>query len=310
MILLTILFKVLTISRKQDILRLQWSDSQEVELKKIFASLIVCGLSISGDCFGKGREMLIQSDSLKSNLVEVQPSDENFVKDCHNLELSELARKYGTKDGVVYRVGDNENVFLQCEESPSRKSYSRLCYRGDLIKGLEQQRKDLEEGGVDSKKADLFDEFEHSFEDFFSLINRSFDVFSPFDDVKTHKRTLETESNFDRENRIEDHSQADVLSDSEKSYVASVSVQEKKGHYWLKNASLLATGALIGGGLVVLKTNPEFYGNIASAVKNSAFSGTVLNFGKAAVLRISDSNSWKIVSDFCSNLFGTVKGFF
>ena len=279
-------------------------------MKKILASLIVCGLSIAGDCLGKEREMLIQSDSLKGNLVGVQPSDESFVKDCHNLELSELARKYGTKDGVVYRVGDNENVFLQCEESPSRKSYSRLCYRGDPIKELEQQRKDLEEWDVDSKKTDLFDEFEHLFDDFSSLINRSFGVFFPFDDVKTLKRTLETEINFDYETRVEAHSPADVLSDSEKSCVVNISVQEKKGHYWLKNASLLATGALVGGGLVILKTNPEFYGDIVSAVKNSAFSETVLNFGKAAVSRISDSNSWKIVSGFCSNLFGTVKGFF
>ena len=86
-------------------------------------------------------------------------------------------------------------------------------------------------------------------------------------------------------------------------YFAKAFVQKKKSYNWLKNVSVLAAGGLIGGGLVALKTNPGFYGNIVSAVRGSAVSESVLNFYGKVVSGVNLRFLRKLFRVFTEKLF-------
>ncbi len=302
-----------------------------VKLRKVLASLAVLGLSIGGDCFGHHIVPIAQSGNLMSNSVEVKAADErgrevavdkvkivdadeDFLEDFSRLKSSDLARKYGTKDGIVYRVRDNKSVFLRYEKSPFERSFFS-SFPGDPVEGLKLAQKAL--GSLkglwnDSKRwisdfesDPFFREIEAPFGGFSSFIDssfdrfrRSFDAFTSFDDIKIQGGNFD----FDDENSVEScHQtesldQTEVLFNSEKPDVAKVSAQEKKGHRWLKDASLISAGALVGSSLVVFKTNPEFYKNVITAVKSSNSLEYVSKFCKNAISKVSDSGSWKVIS--------------
>ena len=122
-------------------------------------SLVVCGLSVSGSCFGNYNTSVLSMDNASNNKmvgiesssknfhevnsdvdfskVKVVDANENFLRDLGKVEKNQmssysLARKYGTRDGVVYRVGDR-NVFLSFDNSSKFVSY-----HGDPLAGLEQ----------------------------------------------------------------------------------------------------------------------------------------------------------------------------
>ena len=271
-------------------------------MKKILIPLVVCSLSICGNCFGDSTQAPWSMNSKahgKSSLVKVQSSEKNrrvmnsvdidkvtvkdadkgFINDWknvndrnRNMSDEDFARKYGTKDGVVFRLKGDWNVFVRYRETSSGKTFSRSFYSGDPIEGLEQLEEDS------SHIDDMFEYFRKlsdSNRDFFGEFFRFVGV-----NNQARKKSSFFHSDFDG---------------------ARVHVQEKKCHSWLKNVSLLSTGALIGGGLVVLETNPKFYGNVISSIKD---------FCRDAISGIGASNSWKVVSGFCSNLYETVKGFF
>ena len=124
-------------------------------MKKILISLMICGLSVSGSCFGffnDGPKTRGQSGNLKSNLVEVVDANASFLRDYKNLKSDKLARKYGTQDGIVYRMKDGKNAFLRYEDTPSKKASFCSSYYGDPIEGLEA----LEKFWDNSKKLEDF----------------------------------------------------------------------------------------------------------------------------------------------------------
>ncbi len=141
-------------------------------MKKILMSLVVCSLGIGGSCFGREIETLKQRDPYSNgNLIEVTQLPDNVVEPSPERELQrqnfdgvdmnrfevvdanigfriavkfmnsdKLNLKYGTEDGIVYRLGNGKNVFLQYKNSPSgRTPVHSLFYDGDPIFGLAQE---------------------------------------------------------------------------------------------------------------------------------------------------------------------------
>jgi len=139
-------------------------------MNRVLASLVICGLSISGDCFGLEIKTLRQGDPCRnSNLVEIAQLPDN-VEHLPEVELQrdrvgtvdiarvkvvnagigfriaakfmnsdQLLRKYGTEDGIVYYLGNGENIFLQCKDGPSgRTPVQFIRYDGNPIPGLRQ----------------------------------------------------------------------------------------------------------------------------------------------------------------------------
>ena len=134
-------------------------------------SIVVCGLSVGGSCFGM--ETDFSRKTLKQRypyLMEVMQSSSNVVRplpkrapqiqnaDIINLDKvkivdagkgfrtaskfmnsDKLNLKYGTEDGVAYYLGNGKNVFLQCKDGPSgRTPVQSIHYGGHPVFGLRQ----------------------------------------------------------------------------------------------------------------------------------------------------------------------------
>lgn len=312
-------------------------------MRKVLVSLTVCSLSMCGSCLGfnadpwrmnyfpKSSSFVEVSnqvgelrkvklgagvDVIDSNKVEVVKASENFVEDLKKVDEKriaekDLARKWGTKDGKIYCIGDR-NVFLSWSSEGSngktRSESSRFfSYFGEPREGLVQQIKETDRSlkQITNDFSNMMSDFEHFFDPFF--FNPSLTSDSSLWGNATRSEIKESENAL---HLLENESQESKLSNSDsRTNAVEISSPKKKILSWLKDISLFAAGGLVVGGLVTLKTNPDFYKNMVKDTKGLISTEKISTFYSKVVKNVKSWASAKKISSFYGNVKTTMSEF-